>query len=92
MKQSRTETATIIDTAEQTQTPAIEITDLCKSFGSFHAIDHLSLSVKRGEIFGLLGPNGSGKTTTINMVSGLSMPSSGTVRVMGDAPCCTIRS
>jgi daunorubicin resistance ABC transporter ATP-binding subunit len=83
MKQSRTETATIIDTAEQTQTPAIEITDLCKSFGSFHAIDHLSLSVKRGEIFGLLGPNGSGKTTTINMVSGLSMPSSGTVRVMG---------
>jgi len=57
--------------------------DLCKSFGSFHAVDHLSLSVQRGEIFGLLGPNGSGKTTTINMVSGLSIPTSGKVRVMG---------
>jgi ABC-2 type transport system ATP-binding protein len=62
---------------------AIEIRDLCKSFGSFQAIDHLSLTVRRGEIFGLLGPNGSGKTTTINMISGLSIPSSGSVRVMG---------
>ena len=63
--------------------PAIEITDLCKTFGSFKAVDNLSLTVKQGEIFGLLGPNGSGKTTTINMVSGLSLPTSGTVRVMG---------
>jgi ABC-2 type transport system ATP-binding protein len=63
--------------------PAIEITDLCKTFGSFKAVDHLTLTVKQGEIFGLLGPNGSGKTTTINMVSGLSLPTSGTVRVLG---------
>ncbi len=63
--------------------PAIEITDLCKTFGSFKAVDNLTLTVKQGEIFGLLGPNGSGKTTTINMVSGLSLPTSGTVRVMG---------
>jgi ABC-2 type transport system ATP-binding protein len=63
--------------------PAIEITDLCKTFGSFKAVDNLTLKVKQGEIFGLLGPNGSGKTTTINMVSGLSLPTSGTVRVMG---------
>ena len=83
MKQSHTETATTVGAPKQTQELAIEIIDLCKSFGSFQAIDHLSLSVKRGEIFGLLGPNGSGKTTTINMVSGLSAPSSGTVRVMG---------
>jgi ABC-2 type transport system ATP-binding protein len=62
---------------------AIEVGDLCKSFGTFKAVDHLSLSIKQGEIFGLLGPNGSGKTTTINMISGLSVPTSGEVRVMG---------
>ncbi len=62
---------------------AIEVKDLCKSFGSFRAIDHLSLEVRKGEIFGLLGPNGSGKTTTINMISGLSSPTSGEVRVLG---------
>ncbi len=63
--------------------PAIEMIDLCKSFGTFQAVDHLSLTVQRGEIFGLLGPNGSGKTTTINMVSGLNMPTSGEVHVFG---------
>jgi daunorubicin resistance ABC transporter ATP-binding subunit len=57
--------------------------DLTKRFGALQAVDHLSLTVKRGEIFGLLGPNGSGKTTTINMLSGLSVPTSGEVRVMG---------
>jgi ABC-2 type transport system ATP-binding protein len=62
---------------------AIEVKDLCKSFGSFRAVDHLSLEVRQGEIFGLLGPNGSGKTTTINMISGLSRPTSGEVRVLG---------
>src|SRR3989442_8454001 len=63
--------------------PAIEMIDLCKDFGSFRAVDHLSLTVQQGEIFGLVGPNGSGKTTTINMISGLSVPTSGQVRVMG---------
>src|SRR6266566_10050538 len=63
--------------------PAIEMIDLCKDFGSFRAVDHLSLSVMQGEVFGLLGPNGSGKTTTINMISGLSAPTSGEIRVMG---------
>src|SRR5215472_4017117 len=63
--------------------PAIEMIDLCKTFGTLRAVDHLTLSVKPGEIFGLLGPNGSGKTTTINMLSGLSVPTSGEVRVMG---------
>ncbi|MCX6500704.1 MAG: ATP-binding cassette domain-containing protein [Arthrobacter sp.] len=62
---------------------AIELTGVTKRFGSFTAIDDLSLRVQRGEIFGLLGPNGSGKTTTINMISGLSRPTSGGVRVLG---------
>ena len=63
--------------------PAIELRALCKSFGTLHAVDHLTLSVEQGEIFGLLGPNGSGKTTTINLISGLSTPTSGEVQVMG---------
>ena len=62
---------------------AIEINKLTKRFGNFMAIDDLSLVVRYGEIFGLLGPNGSGKTTTINIVSGLSKPTSGQVMVLG---------
>jgi len=63
--------------------PAVEIKNLRKTFGEFVAVDDLSFTVERGEIFGLLGPNGSGKTTTINMVSGLSTPTSGSVHVLG---------
>jgi ABC-2 type transport system ATP-binding protein len=56
---------------------------LTKRFGDITAVDNLSFRIKYGEIFGLLGPNGSGKTTTINMISGLSKPSSGEVKVLG---------
>jgi len=66
----------------QTMPAAVEIEHLVKRFGNFTAVDDLSLRVEPGEIFGLLGPNGSGKTTTVNMVSGLSIPTSGQVRVM----------
>ena len=64
---------------------SIEMIHLVKRFGNFTAVDDLSLTVEPGEIFGLLGPNGSGKTTTVNMISGLSAPTSGEVRVMGYA-------
>ncbi len=67
----------------ETRSPAIEMIHLKKSFGSFTAVADLSLIVNRGEIFGLLGPNGSGKTTTINMVSGLSRPTAGQVKALG---------
>jgi daunorubicin resistance ABC transporter ATP-binding subunit len=63
--------------------PAIELIDVTKIFGQYTAVDHLSLTVPQGQIFGLLGPNGSGKTTTINMLSGLTVPTSGQVRVLG---------
>src|SRR5215469_14758637 len=62
---------------------AVELVDLCKTFGTTRAVDHLTLTVQPGQIFGLLGPNGSGKTTTINMLSGLCAPTSGEIRVMG---------
>ena len=62
---------------------AIDISNLTKRFENITALDNLSLAVKYGEIFGLLGPNGSGKTTTINIVSGLSKPTYGQVKVLG---------
>lgn len=61
----------------------IEIRDLTKKYGDFTAVDRLSLAVAPGEIFGFLGPNGAGKTTTIRILAGLSLPTSGEVRVNG---------
>jgi ABC-2 type transport system ATP-binding protein len=55
----------------------VEIHDMVKTFGSFVAVDHVSLQVKKGEIFGFLGPNGAGKSTTIRMLCGLLTPTSG---------------
>jgi len=64
-------------------TRAVEITDLVKTFGSFTAVDHISLNVNRGEIFGFLGPNGAGKSTTIRMLCGILTPTSGGGKVAG---------
>ena len=61
----------------------IEMVELTKKYGTFTAVDHLSLSVRKGEIFGLLGPNGAGKSTSILMMLGLTEPSSGKVSVCG---------
>ncbi|MEI6137289.1 MAG: ABC transporter ATP-binding protein [Chloroflexota bacterium] len=67
-------------------TPAvIETSALTKRFGDVLAVDQLTLRVERGGVFGLLGPNGSGKTTTIGMLLGLVAPSSGSVRLFGGA-------
>ncbi|HET6983912.1 MAG TPA: ABC transporter ATP-binding protein [Myxococcaceae bacterium] len=59
----------------------VEIQDLVKRFDSFVAVDHVSLSVEKGEIFGFLGPNGAGKSTTIRMLCGLLTPTSGRATV-----------
>ena len=61
----------------------VEIHDMVKTFGSFVAVDHVSLQVKKGEIFGFLGPNGAGKSTTIRMLCGLLTPTSGKASVNG---------
>ena len=61
----------------------IEVHHLVKAFGNFHAVDDISFSVKRGEIFGFLGANGAGKTTAMHMLTGLSQPTSGKGRVAG---------
>lgn len=62
---------------------AITVNNLTKKFGDFTAVDQINFNVNRGEIFGFLGPNGSGKTTTIRMLLGLLSPSAGTAAVLG---------
>jgi ABC-2 type transport system ATP-binding protein len=57
----------------------IRVQNLSKTFGDIRAVDHISFTVSRGELFGFLGPNGAGKTTAINMISGLLRPDEGTV-------------
>jgi ABC-2 type transport system ATP-binding protein len=62
---------------------AVETEELTRSFGQFVAVDRVTLRVTPGEVFGFLGPNGSGKTTTIRMLCGLIRPTSGVGRVLG---------
>lgn len=62
---------------------SVVIEELVKRFGSFTAVDHINLSVRKGEIFGFLGPNGAGKSTTIRMLCGLLRPTSGRALVTG---------
>ena len=63
--------------------PAIELDALTKRFGAFTAVDRVSMSVEKGEIFGFLGANGAGKSTAIRMLCGLLTPTAGTGRVLG---------
>jgi len=62
---------------------SIEAEELSRSFGEFRAVDRVSFRIARGEIFGFLGANGAGKSTTIRMLTGLLAPTSGTARVAG---------
>ena len=81
--------STTIRTATQPTTTAIEATDLVKSYATgrgeppVRALDGVSLTVRRGEVFGLLGPNGAGKSTTVKILSTLAAPDEGRARVAG---------
>ncbi len=61
----------------------LQLKNLTKKFGSFVAVNNLSLEIKSGEFFGFLGPNGAGKTTTIKMIAGLIQPTSGEIFICG---------
>src|SRR6266480_4142064 len=65
------------------QKPILNVAKLVKRFGGFHALDGLSFHVAAAEILGLVGPNGSGKTTAINVISGLYAPDGGEVALDG---------
>jgi ABC-type branched-subunit amino acid transport system ATPase component len=62
----------------------LKVEGLCKSFGGLMAVDNLTFEVKEGEIVGLIGPNGSGKTTCLNLITGFLKPDSGTVTFRGE--------
>lgn len=66
--------------------PVVEVNGLVKTYGSHRAVDHVSFQVQRGEIFGILGSNGAGKTTAVECAQGLRRPDSGSVRVLGCDP------
>jgi ABC-2 type transport system ATP-binding protein len=71
----RQETITVAD--------AVTIEGVTKDFGDVRAVDNLTLTISQAEVFGLLGPNGSGKTTTINCITGILRPTKGKIRVRG---------
>ncbi len=70
---------------------AVEIRNVTRRFGKQVAVDDLSLDVRQGSVFGFLGPNGAGKTTTIRMIVDIYAPDSGSLRVLGSAPCEEVR-
>ncbi|MGH9645534.1 MAG: ABC transporter ATP-binding protein [Bryobacteraceae bacterium] len=63
--------------------PAVEISNVTKTFGDVVAVDNLSLTVPEGSVYGFIGPNGSGKSTTMRMIANIFYPASGTVQVFG---------
>ena len=69
---------------DQGPAPAVRTSALVKAFGSHRAVDGIDLEVPRGSIYGFLGPNGSGKTTTIRMLLGLIRPTSGSIEILGE--------
>jgi ABC-2 type transport system ATP-binding protein len=86
--QAPTQTAKVADTS--TAVPAVSLTGVTKKFGEVEAVRGIDLELQQGEIVAFLGPNGAGKTTTIDMILGLSHPTSGTVEVLGLRPRAAI--
>jgi ABC-2 type transport system ATP-binding protein len=70
------------------QTPKVEVEELTRHFGELVAVDHLSFTVAPGELFGIVGPDGAGKTTTLRMLAGILRPTSGHARLGGADIAC----
>ena len=63
---------------------AVQLSEVTKRFGTFTAVDHLTLNVPTGSVYGFIGPNGSGKTTTLRMIMRIIYPNAGSIRVLGE--------
>jgi ABC-2 type transport system ATP-binding protein len=70
----------------------VELRGLVKRYGDIVAVDHVDLTVKRGDVYGYLGPNGAGKTTSLRMMLGLIRPTEGSVRLFGRDPLVSVRA
>ena len=70
-------------TAETIKTPMLEVKDLGISFGGLRAVDDFHISIQKGQLYGLIGPNGAGKTTVFNLLTGVYVPDSGSIRLDG---------
>jgi len=79
------------DALASTREPVVALNQVTRHFGSFCAVDNLSFSVGKGEIFGFLGPNGAGKTTTLRMILDIIRPSSGTLTILGSSSAIAVR-
>src|SRR5882672_407967 len=65
------------------ETAAIDVENLVRQFGDMFALDHVSVSIRKGEFFSLLGPSGCGKTTLLRCIGGLDIPDDGVIRIDG---------
>ena len=72
-----------MESVEKRGIPAIEVCNLTKGFGTLTAVDNVSFQVGKGEIFGIVGPDGAGKTTTLRMLASIMDPGSGTAAIAG---------
>src|SRR5687768_2480946 len=86
MRQRRARPLNLAPAMSDSPEPAVRLRGATKRFGSHTAVEGLDLDIPRGTVYGLLGPNGSGKTTTIRMIMGILHPDAGTVRVLGGTP------
>src|SRR3954470_11592930 len=85
-----TQTQLSTTSAASTLVPAVSLSGVTKSFGPVAAVRGIDLTLEQGEIVAFLGPNGAGKTTTIDMILGLSTPTSGSAEVLGMEPRAAI--
>jgi ABC-2 type transport system ATP-binding protein len=79
-------------TADDPGAAPVELRGLVKRYGDLVAVDHVDLTVERGDVYGYLGPNGAGKTTSLRMMLGLIRPTEGNVRLFGRDPMLSVRA
>jgi ABC-2 type transport system ATP-binding protein len=83
INQVKSHSFTLMPGQEQLSTPSVYVKGLTRRFGKAIAVDHLDLELYTGQIFGMLGPNAAGKTTTLRMLAGVIRPSAGGATLLG---------